>query len=85
MTWNYRVVFKDGVYGIHECFYDEPHEKWGMGHLPYAWSKNSIVPYAEESDQGLYQDLVLMLQATTKPTLIVKEDGNGNEWLEEMV
>ena len=40
MTWNYRVVSKDGQYGVHEVYYDEQGE-------PTSVSESSVVPVAD--------------------------------------
>ena len=59
--WNYRVVLKDGVYGIHEAYYSKTDEITSIITNPV---DNLYIDY-ETLDTGLK----LMLLATTKPTI----------------
>ena len=58
MTWDYRVVNRDGEFGIYECYYDE-------GTLI---TEDPIEPYGETAEE-LFSDMLKQLEAFTKPTL----------------
>jgi hypothetical protein len=59
--WNYRVLKKDGVLGIHAVYYDENGKVEG-------WSENSFSPVAEHHDE-LKINLELMLESLEKDTI----------------
>ncbi len=65
MAWDYRVVIKDGVYAVHEVYYDE---RGG----PRAVSTDEMLP-AGESFADLRLTFDLMRQALEKPALRFEE------------
>ena len=62
MSWNYRVVSRDGgaSYGIHEVYY----ENGGFG----AWSENPISAFGENLVE-LRDELQFMMKALDSPIL----------------
>lgn len=70
MTWNYRVVIKNGVYDIHECYYD------GNNH-PVAITENAIYPEGNLSLEDLQYDFRLMKTALEKPVLKYEDFNYG--------
>ena len=81
MNWNYRVVLdKEGALSIREVYYNDDG-------TPYAYSSGPSTPYGE-SDDEISADLVYMLTATTKTTLIQEEMDqiiNDNSHIQEAV
>ena len=65
MSWNYRVIEKDGGFGVHGAYYDEHENITGIDQDPN-------VPIGETVDQ-LRTTLELMLEALKKPILDYKE------------
>ncbi len=59
--WNYRIVKKENVYGIHEAFYDSD------GKIE-AITENAVNPHGETKDD-LIEDLDLMLRAVFKDVI----------------
>lgn len=66
MTWNYRVMHRDGELAIYEVFYD------AKGNIE-GWTKNPSFP-AAESAEALKADCARYLDALSKPILEYKED-----------
>jgi hypothetical protein len=60
--WNYRVVEKDGYYGIHEAYYDDKKDK------PHSITKNEVSPFGETLDE-LKSSLQMVSEALDKPVL----------------
>ena len=65
MSWNYRVMKKDGCLGVHGVYYDEHGNIEGMDQDPNG-------PTGESLDH-LKTTLELMLEALEKPILDYKE------------
>jgi hypothetical protein len=61
MTWNYRIMNKNGLLGVHGVYYDGDGNIQGMDQDPNA-------PQAETIDE-LRTVLELMLEALEKPIL----------------
>ncbi len=61
MSWNYRVLFKDGVYMVHEVSYDDE------GNIE-AWTKNPVCPRGQSIEE-LARDFDLYRLALDKPPL----------------
>ena len=73
MSWNYRIVKKDGCYGIHEVYYkDNNAMKTKMV------SVNPMDPHGETIGK-LKSDFELMKGAFDKPTLDYKDIGSGGK------
>ena len=64
--WNYRVVEKDGYYGIHEAYYDDGIEK------PHSISSEEMSPHGGTLDE-LKDDAKKYLEALDKPILHYKD------------
>lgn len=64
--WNYRVVEKDGYYGMHEAFYDEKDKK------PHSITQNEMSPHGDTLNE-LKDDLQKFLEALEKPILHYKD------------
>lgn len=62
VNWNYRVIIKDGIYKIHECYYDEKG-------CPKSISTDEMIP-AGESFDDLRFTYNLMKEALDKPALM---------------
>ena len=66
MTWNYRVVNKNGNFGIYEVYYDEN----GKAN---AWSQDPMDPYGESLEE-LKADLKRMMMALERPLFEIEKD-----------
>lgn len=66
--WNYRVVRKDGYYGIHSVYYDEQEKIIGLSENPE--------PARSEDLDYLKTQLTLMLEALDKDFIEDEEDSN---------
>ena len=60
--WNYRVVEKDGYFGIHEAFYN------GKDKKPDSITQNEMSPHGETFEE-LKEDFQMFAKALDKPTL----------------
>ncbi len=65
MTWNYRVVVKDGQYNIHEVYYNDKGE-------PEFFTEDPVGP-SGESFKELKNDLEYFLEALSLPVLKYNE------------
>ena len=61
MSWNYRVVCKNNIYGVKEVYYEK-------GEI-ISWSEDFMCPYSEEGLEGLKYDFELFSKALDKPVL----------------
>ena len=66
--WNYRVVEKDGFYGIHEAYYDDD--------KPTSITQNEMSPHGETLDE-LKDDVKKHLEALDKPILHYEDFESG--------
>lgn len=71
MSWNYRVLKRkneSGEYefGIYEVYYDNNENI-------ESWTENPLTPVCA-SEEGLLEEMNLMLDALKKDTLIYKQD-----------
>lgn len=62
MTWNYRVVRKNGYLGIHEAFYTKDKEN------PVSITVETVAP-AGEKPKELKKELKRMLKAFKRPII----------------
>ncbi len=70
MTWNYRIVFKDDGYAIHEVYYDSEGE-------PTACTVQAVSPFGE-TVMELRQDARAYMTALGRPVLKYDEiEWNG--------
>lgn len=69
--WDYRVVIKDGVYAIHECYYNEKG-------APHSISTDEMCP-AGETFEDLRMSYGLMAEAFEKPALRYEDFGGGDQ------
>jgi hypothetical protein len=70
MSWNYRIMKRKNEtgeyeFGIYEVYYDE------KGNIE-SWTENSITPTCA-SEEDLNSELVLMLEAFKKETILYRE------------
>lgn len=65
MTWNYRVLIKDGQYNIHEVYYDDDGN-------PEAFTEEPVGP-SGESPEELKKDLQYFSEALSLPVLDYNE------------
>lgn len=65
MSWNYRVVQKEGYCVIHEVYYCDDKIR--------VWSEKPVSPFGDCHSE-LACDVELMKLAFEKPTLIEKDD-----------
>lgn len=61
MSFNYRVILKDGYFQIHDVYYKK------SGKIT-AWTETAVCPTGETAEE-LEADLKNMLEAFKKPTL----------------
>lgn len=66
MSWNYRVINKNGIYGIKEVYYEDNNEI-------KAWSQDFMYPYGENIEE-LKRDFELFQRALSKPIMIEEND-----------
>ena len=67
MSWNYRIVrYRDGSgFGLHEVFYDDDGEPWGMTEKPIDFACRP-----EEGAEGIREQVALAsLDAQRRPVL----------------
>ncbi len=64
--WNYRVVEKDGFFGIHESYYDDDNKK------PTSISQNEMSPHGVTLDE-LKDNVKKYAEAFDKPILHYKD------------
>ena len=69
MTWNYRVV-KHTHEDTDEDFY-QIHEVYYMGDQPLSITESGVKPFGNDKEE-LTEDMILMMQALTKPILDAK-------------
>lgn len=70
MIWNYRIIKKQGTFGIHRVEYDT---KGGLE----TCTEDVLAPYGE-SRKELMDDLILMLCAALNPVLKYEDFGNDD-------
>ena len=71
MTWNYRVVIKNGMYGIHEVFYGIKDDTTKPDSVTVA----RIVPLGE-SLEDLLEEYEAMKEAFRSPVLRYEDFGD---------
>lgn len=59
MTWNYRIIYHDKLYSVHEVYYD----KKGR---PKSWTKTPVDANIMESAKEVQEALLAMLNDVTK-------------------
>ena len=70
--WNFRIVENDGLYGIHEAYYEDGVEK------PHSISKESMSPFGETFEE-LKEDVEKFVVALDKPILHYKDFSNSEK------
>ena len=70
MSWNYRLIERDGLISIHEVYYNESGE-------PRAWTENPVAPFGE-TVEDVRECLNMMIQALGKPVLKESHLESGN-------
>jgi hypothetical protein len=68
MSWNYRVIFQDDCYSIHEVYYDD------AGNIE-GWTERAI-GISGETMKELKGDLKYYSSALRKPVLVYNKDKN---------
>jgi len=65
VSWNYRIIERDGEFAIHEVFYDKDGRVTG-------WTETPVYPRAE-SLEDLALELARYSEAVNKPVILDEE------------